>query len=149
MRNHGFSIALLLVLSGCTGEAEPLPSDQVIELIDPTEGTQTPDPIANLIPARFHGTWDYVGGTCAPESDMRMEISNSEILFYESIGAVTAVTVEGQDAVLNLAMEGEGDTWDQRTRLSIIGSGDNERLAISDGDTPKIEDEYPRKRCPE
>lgn len=101
-----------------------------------------------LIPAQFHGVWDYVEGTCALESDMRMEISGNEILFYESIGLVTDVEREGDDAVVTLAMEGEGETWVQRTRLSISGEGDQARLSTSDGDAPKTTDDYPTKRCP-
>ena len=102
----------------------------------------------NLIPARFRGAWDYVEGTCAPESDMRMEISGKEILFYESIGMVTEVTSEGDDVIVTLAMEGEGDTWEEKTRLSLAGEGSGQRLETSDGEAPRIVDDYPSKRCP-
>ncbi len=106
---------------------------------------------AALIPARFQGVWDYVEGTCLPESDLRMEISGSEILFYESIGIVTDAAAEGDDVVLTLAMEGEGETWEQKTRLSLITEGTGaetiELLATSDGDAPNVPDRYPSKRC--
>jgi hypothetical protein len=46
---------------------------------------------AALVPARFRGVWDYTEGSCSEASDLRMEISGSEIMFYESIGIVTAV----------------------------------------------------------
>ena len=48
------------------------------------DGASAPDAaeeaLANRIPTRFHGVWDYVEGTCARESDMRMEVSGGEIL---------------------------------------------------------------------
>ena len=104
--------------------------------------------LANRIPTRFQGVWDYVEGTCARESDMRMEISGSEILFYESVGTVTAITAEGSDVVVTLAMEGEGEVWEQQTRLSLEGEGPSQLLETTDGSQPKRPDEYPSKRCP-
>nr|WP_298930621.1 hypothetical protein [uncultured Erythrobacter sp.] len=120
--------------------AEPLPQEA---------SQEQPAGAANVIPAGFHGVWDYEGGTCALESDMRMEISASEIMFYESIGIVTAVSPDGEDTLVALAMEGEGETWEQSTRLSLVGEGDDVRLHTSDGDAPKQIDEYPSKKCPE
>lgn len=116
------------------------------------DGAGPPEPVedalANRIPTRFQGVWDYVEGTCALESDLRMEISGSEIMFYESIGTVTATEAEGDDVVVTLAMEGEGETWEQQTRLSLVGEGADQRLETSDGEAPKTEDEYPSKKCP-
>ncbi len=107
------------------------------------------DTLTNRIPTRFQGVWDYIEGTCARNSDMRMEISSGEILFYESVGMVTDVTPEGDDVVVTLAMEGEGEVWEQKTRFSLTGEGDVQRLETSDGEGPKVTDEYPSKRCPE
>lgn len=103
---------------------------------------------AGMIPARFQGVWDYEGGTCDPASDMRMEISGDEILFYESIGRVTGVKAEGDDVVVSFDMEGEGETWQQATRFSLVGEGEALRLHASDGEASKQTDEYPSKRCP-
>ncbi|MFL0355688.1 hypothetical protein ACI5KX_04345 [Erythrobacter sp. GH1-10] len=155
--------AALLTLSACGNPTaksddpipEPAPTDTPMP-VEPDggigDGAGPPgdaEAIAsNTIPVRFHGAWDYEGGTCDDASDMRMEISGSEILFYESIGQVTAVKAEGDDIVATLDMEGEGETWKQSTRLSLRGSGDGERLHSSDGELPKKEDEYPSKRCP-
>ena len=102
------------------------------------------------IPTRFHGVWDYIEGSCDPASDMRMEISGTEILFYESIGLVTDVEAEEDigAVVLTLAMEGEGETWEQKTRLMLTGEGASQRLETSDGEGPVTVDEYPQKRCP-
>lgn len=111
----------------------------------------TEEQAADMIPARYQGIWDYEGGTCAPESDLRMEISGREILFYESVGTVTGVTSEGADIIVTLDIEGEGETWVQTTRLSLegedAGNPEAQRLHTSDGEKPREPDEYPSKRC--
>ena len=99
------------------------------------------------IPARFQGVWDYEGGSCNPASDMRMEIADSSITFYESLGKVTGVKPDGDDILITMDMEGEGETWEQTTRLSLVGEGEEARLHSSDGSEPKKQDEYPRSRC--
>lgn len=106
-----------------------------------------PTKAAAAIPQRYHGVWDYEGGTCAPESDLRMEVKANEIVFYESYGAVTGADEDGDDAVIALAMEGEGDTWTQSLRLALVGEGAEQRLHTSDGSKPKQPDPLPRKRC--
>ncbi|MEM8724733.1 MAG: polysaccharide deacetylase family protein [Pseudomonadota bacterium] len=99
------------------------------------------------IPERYFGVWDYEGGTCAPESDLRMEIKAGEITFYESYGEVSDVRVEAGDTIVDLAMEGEGETWMQSLRLSLVGEGADQRLHVTDPAEPKAPDELPRKRC--
>jgi hypothetical protein len=47
-----------------------------------------------------------------------------------------------------MEMEGEGETWQQQTRLSLVGTGGSQRLETSDGEAPREADEYPSKRCP-
>ena len=147
-----------LALAACSGETDapaPAPAETPVP-VEPGGGIgdgagppPTPEALsAKAIPARFQGAWDYEGGTCNPASDLRMAISGKEILFYESIGQVTGVQAEGGDIVVSLDMEGEGQTWQQKTRFSIVGNGDMARLHSSDGDSPKQRDEYPAKRCP-
>ncbi|EAQ27989.1 hypothetical protein NAP1_10358 [Erythrobacter sp. NAP1] len=152
--------ALVLVsafaLAACG--SDPAPNEpEAVETPMPVEpdggigdgaGPLPEDVLANRIPTRFHGAWDYVGGTCDLASDMRMEISGSEILFYESVGIVTAAEAAGDAVIVDLAMEGEGETWQQRTQLMIEGQGSDERLLTSDGDLPPTVDEHPSKRCP-
>ncbi len=154
----------LLILSACGGDPisedapnppPPVPAETMIP-VEPDGGIGDgagPPPLpseeaiaADLIPAEFHGVWDYEGGTCDPASDLRMEISGAEILFYEAIGRVNAVTAGGGAINVTLDMEGEGETWEQKTRLLL--SDDGERLETSDGDAPRTTDEYPSKRCP-
>lgn len=150
--------ALALTACGETPEQQPAqseataaqaPAPVAVEAAAPEEGTASVEEVlATRIPTRFHGVWDYVQGTCAVESDMRMEISGGEIMFYESIGTVTAVNAEGEDVVVTLAMEGEGEAWEEVTRLSLTGAGDARRLETSEGQSEKVADEYPSRKCP-
>ncbi|MDY7096960.1 MAG: hypothetical protein SXU28_02360 [Pseudomonadota bacterium] len=153
------------ILASCGGPADEAPAEPAdVELtvsttdepmpVEPDggigDGVQPLDELqaqANVIPARFQGVWDYEGGTCARESDARMEISGREVLFYESVGTVTAVTQEETSTLVTLDMEGEGDTWVQTIRLEIKGDDDKERLHSTDGEKPAATDEYPSKRC--
>lgn len=148
-----------LALAACGSEPSEPVTDVETDAPMPVEpdggigdGAGPPDAVdaalANRIPTRFHGVWDYVQGSCDPASDMRMEISGSEILFYESIGKVTATEAEGAAVIVTLAMEGEGETWQQDTRFVLVGAGESQRLETSDGEGPRTVDEYPHKRCP-
>ena len=162
MRALALPLAAFLLLSACGGRDDgdepppppPLPAETMMP-VEPDGGIGDgagPPPLtgqeaidANLIPANFHGVWDYEGGTCNRASDMRMEISGSEILFYESIGRVSDVAGDGDGVIVTLDMEGEGETWTQKTRLLLAQDGD--RLETSDGEAPRVVDEYPSKRC--
>ena len=86
--------------------AEPLPADQ-----------KTPE---GEIPAVFHGVWDATTGSCSPESDARIQVSAKEVRFYEFIGTVTSVTVNGDKVNVAFDMEGEGDTWTENYEFIII-----------------------------
>lgn len=151
--------AALLALVACSGASESdTPAEETattapIPLETGTAQEPSPDTVEetleNRIPTRFHGAWDYVEGNCSPDSDLRMEISGSEILFYESIGMVTDVEAEEEDVVVSLAMQGEGDTWQQDLRLALVGTGEAQLLETSDGTKPRAADDYPSKRCPE
>ena len=99
------------------------------------------------IPERFRGVWDYELGTCAHESDLRLEIGAGGIVFYESFGTVTAVRIDGGDTIVELSMEGEGENWEQTLHLSQSGRGAGRRLHVSDGSQTEQADELPRKRC--
>jgi hypothetical protein len=102
---------------------------------------------AGEIPAKYLGVWDYEKGTCDEASDMRMNIEARKITFYESIGNVSGTGTDEGDAVVDLAMSGEGEEWVESLRLTIVDTPDGERLYTSDATKPKVKDEYPRKRC--
>ena len=149
MRLAFLAHALALVACGGEGQQETAAPDP-----GPSAAIATP-PGADLaaidkgqIPARYHGVWDAVTGTCDPDSDLRVAIEARRITFYESVGNVTAAGNDGADAIADLAMEGEGEAWFQSLRLAIAATPEGERLHLSDALTPKAPDNHPRKRCP-
>lgn len=120
-------------------EAEPSPS--------PAATPETPAPLSS-IPAEFLGVWDAETGTCSRESDLRLEISPQEIVFYESFGQVVTVKRIGDATVeIALAMQGEGQTWSNTERLTVSGDGQILTLAPVLGETAS--DTIPRKKCPQ
>ncbi len=146
-------IALTLMVAACDSGADPAPAETPIasETGGISDGADQPlDPAiaAGEIPARFHGVWDALTGTCDPASDMRVEITARRIEYYESVGDVSGMGNEGDDAIADLVMEGEGETWVQPTRLAIETTPDGERLRISDALKPESPDDPLRKRCP-
>jgi hypothetical protein len=144
-----------LLLAACGGAETPEEPAGDLELTvsttdaanDETSSDAEPEAEPSLIAAAYQGVWDYEGGTCAPESDMRMEVSATDITYYESYGRVTGTRPDGDDLIVDLAMEGEGQEWNESQRLSILGTGTARRLHVTNGDTPKTLDEYPRKAC--
>ncbi|MCB2089575.1 MAG: hypothetical protein R3E18_04185 [Sphingomonadaceae bacterium] len=163
MRLIPVALIATLALAGCkeaadTAAGDAAETDQVAVAETPAEAAKpedqaspesVPEPAAaeGTIPARYLGVWDYVKGSCARESDMRMDIKPGDITFYESTGDVTSITAEGEDVLVELAMEGEGEKWVETLRLVL--SEDGQGLDVTDGQKPKVADEYPRKKCPQ
>jgi hypothetical protein len=147
--------ALTLALAACSGEADAPSEGADVELTVSTtdepfaadEAIDDPDILKGEIPARYLGVWDYVEGTCSRESDMLLEIAPRSITFYESFGLVTGVGQDGGDAIADLVMEGEGETWINILRLSLVEVDGETQLHTSDGTEAKVVDEYPRKKC--
>ena len=88
-----------------------------------------PPPMADLgaarpVPEKFRGVWDFVDGNCDPYSDMRIVVGANRLEFYESAGEVNGFEQPDDDTiVLDLSMEGEGETWEERTRLELVDGG--------------------------
>lgn len=144
MRAITISIAVI-ALAACS-QAEPAPEDVVTA--SPAQ-TDTPAPTvasqAALVPDRFHGIWDAETGSCDPASDMRVEIAERGITFYESHGAVTAVTVESPEAIVaDLAMQGEGEKWTMKRRFTL-SNGDRTLTPEAVGEEQF--EPMPLKRC--
>ena len=125
-----------------TDTAKPSVAEEVTE-----ESTDASSSEPSLIPAAYQGVWDYEGGTCSPESDMRMAVTETDITYYESYGKVTGTRPDGDDLIVDLAMEGEGQQWSESQRLAIVGTGTARRIHVTNGDEPKAPDAYPRKSC--
>jgi hypothetical protein len=108
--------------------------------------TTGPTRQADVVPERFRGVWDHVEGNCDPASELRMEIGETAIGFYESRGQVTNIELDGQNSmVLELAMEGEGERWTMTRRFTLESSG---RLVPSATDSEEEFEPMPLKRCP-
>lgn len=143
--------APLLLLAAC-GQQESAPEAPVETPIpvEPDGGIGDgagPPRLATLgtIPDRFHGVWDATTGSCDPASDLRVEIGSESIEFYESVGEVMDVTEEDGRVLVDLAMQGEGETWTNRLALSLA----DERLSLDDPDAPGGSSAAPeRVRCP-
>jgi hypothetical protein len=145
----------LLAIAACGGEpqeagAPTAPEPAVTTTPSPQPTAQAVEP--GTIPAAFHGVWDNEAGTCDPASDMRMEIGARSITFYESHGTVTAATTGAPGVVeIDLAMEGEGDTWTQRMQLSLDGEDADAGLLVRYDDDEAQRSTgviMRRKRCP-
>lgn len=122
-----------LLLAACTSETGDSTADEA-------SGADT----GSSIPEGMLGTWDYVGGTCEPASDLRLEIAPGQLVFYEAVGEVLSVSRNGDDVTLSLAMEGEGDTWQDSLTFRMVEGGD---LLESDIPSPSGEGLLRRKRC--
>jgi len=149
------AMAPALALSACNQpqpETEPAVEAEAPAgtgaVADNPEGVQaTPALADNVIPVRYQGVWDYERGSCAPESDMLMTVTAYDITYYESYGRVTGTRPQGDDLIVDLAMEGEGDQWQESQRLALVGTGTAVRMHVTNGEEPKVDDEYPRKSC--
>lgn len=132
----------VLLLAACGG------SDNAREELMPNEPERIEDTLNltdTVIPPMFHGVWDYVEGSCARDSDLRLEISGDEMIFYESYGKAMMSQTAGDSLIVNLTMEGEGETWGEELRLMM--RGDN--LVVLDALAPLDDpDVMPLKRCP-
>ena len=144
MGRYILAATAILALAACSKDPEPTETaDDFANRIGGAEttvptptGTPTssldappPAPMAKLgapkpVPAKFRGVWDFVDGTCARESDLRIEVGTNSVQFYESIGAVNGFEQPDENTViLNLALEGEGERWEERFRLSLVDGG--------------------------
>lgn len=133
MTHHIMPLLLAaLALAACgSGQSEPGAPPEASPTVAATMSTPAPSPAAAAIPARFIGVWDAETGSCNPASDLRLDIAPATIGFYESQGTLTRIA-EGVDGstVVELAMEGEGETWEMTMTMSLSGTGAAERLIV-------------------
>ncbi|WP_151973377.1 hypothetical protein [Erythrobacter sp. EC-HK427] len=146
----------IALIAACGGEAqEPAPTsdnppalaesaDEQLAAAVPEDVVATPAAAEGAIPAQFIGVWDYIEGTCDPASDMRLEISQDSLVFYESVGQVRSAQADGDTLRVDLAMSGEGESWRDQLQFTLMDDGTLHRV---DAAAPDAVDEYPRKRC--
>lgn len=150
-----FQIALLaaataLSLSACSSEPEDTAADMpaAAETDAVTEEPQPDaayeDVTAEGIPDAMLGVWDYVEGNCNPASDLRLEIAPGQLVFYESVGEVLSVARDGVDVTITMAMEGEGENWEDSLTYRLADGG---TILESDTRAPLGDGPLRRKRC--
>jgi hypothetical protein len=91
--------------------------------------------------------WDARTGTCDPASDLRLDIGEDSITFYESVGTVESVRDDGGTTMVTLAMEGEGERWAQTIGLRFFDASTS--LMVIDPERPDEAKATMRQRCPE
>ena len=153
--------SITLALAACSqDEVAPVDNDLVVENEGETEVRSVADEADSgptragddgtapgAIPTAFHGVWDFAEGTCDRASDLRLDVGARRIEFYESVGQVTGVRAQDDGAIIvDLAMEGEGETWEQSSRLEIADDG--KTLTFDDAADPENSRYSIRKRCP-
>ncbi|UVI39298.1 hypothetical protein [Qipengyuania spongiae] len=147
------ALSLTMVAAACsdpgTNDAETAPVETAIP-VEPDggigDGAGPPVASRDTIPASFRGVWDIADGTCNPASDLRMDIRDDEIEFYESLGKVMSVEVENPDTiVVSLAMSGEGETWNVASRY-VLSEGGAVLTPFETETNPQYQP-IPRKRC--
>lgn len=136
--------ASALSLSACSSETEEPTSDAPATGETSVAAAEPEAADADGIPAGMLGVWDYIEGTCDPASDLRLEIAPDHLLFYEAYGEIQAVTRDGDAVTLALAMEGEGETWEESLTYRLA---DNGEILESDTRAPVGDGPLLRKRC--
>lgn len=135
-------VALPLALAACSSEPEPqetaddfaarIGADQPLAPDATPTSSLNPAPRAPMaklgaprpVPARFQGTWDFVDGDCSAASDLRITVGTNSVRFHESTGVVNGYDQPDENTViLNLSMDGEGEKWEERFRLSLVDGG--------------------------
>jgi len=148
---------LALTLAACSQEAEAPVESEVApasnaddeklreaerSLADPTE--QGPTRQLTAIPQLFRGVWDALDGDCTRSSDLRIEIGERGMGFYEARGQVTDIVADGADAIVaTMAMEGEGERWTLTRRFALQNG---QLIPTAVGDDEQFEP-MPLKRC--
>jgi hypothetical protein len=144
-------IALAFTLAACESEPQQevaAPVEIASSSSAPTNAsiTEPVSPVSNTIPVQFLGVWDAEAGNCEPSSDMRLEISEDGMIFYESAGTVQTVREDEGTTMVTLAMEGEGERWTQTLGLRFFDAGTS--LMVIHPEHPEEAERYIRKRCP-
>ncbi len=114
---------LLLIVGLCLMACTPVQSaSNAPEKVSSAESA-TLAPTAVLIPDSFIGHWDASAEACKATSDMKLVITQTEMTFWESVGQITAVTVNGPgDVTVKAAFSGEGEQWQRDLHLVLNGN---------------------------
>lgn len=142
MRPNLFPVTLMtLALAACGSNEQPAPEQAA---------TATPTPLPTEIPAAYHGRWassteDCAGGPGAA-TDL-IEITATELKFYESVGTLESVTGATGDRFRGqFDFSGEGQEWQRDVVLDLRDGGKIlVRREFGEGASPEP---FDYTRCP-
>lgn len=86
------------------------------------------------LPAAFVGKWDAPPKPCSTpyRAEMQLDITATELSFFESGGNVKSVKVNSaNDVVAEVSMSGEGETWEKSMHMVLTDGG--KTLTIDEG----------------
>ncbi len=78
------------------------------------------------LPAGFVGKWDAPPRPCGTSyrGEMQLDVTPTELSFFESGGTIKSVKINGPtDVVADVAMSGEGETWEKSMRMVLTDNG--------------------------
>lgn len=114
-------------LPAATSDAEAEPEPEPSATSSPTPSASPVPTEAAAIPPRFRGRWGLVPADCDPRRDDNkglMTVNARQLRFYESRAVPAKIERTARDAVaVTLAFSGEGQTWTERTRLTLRQNG--------------------------
>ena len=140
------AVASLLVLSlaACTpAQPDKTPEASAVASSRSAITSSMKATASTTVPAAFIGKWDSGPKPCgySYRSDMQLDVTATELTFFESGGSVKSVKVNGpNDIVAEVAMSGEGEEW--KKSLHMVLSEDGKALTLDDGKMGA------RVRCP-
>lgn len=134
----------ILCLAACS-PAQPDKSPEKTSTTASSVAAVPTPPLASAseLPVAFVGSWDVAPDPCSKpyRSDMQLDITATELTFFESGGHIKRVKVNGPyDVVADVAMSGEGETWERPYHLVL--SDDGNTLTLDEGKSGI------RVRCP-
>jgi hypothetical protein len=106
-------------------------------------GTATAAELQSSVPETFRGEWNADPADCSSHlSESQLEISATEIAFYESGGPLIAIVTRADNEIALIAeMSGEGETWLLYNQFQISDDGSQLTDITDDGGLV-------RYRCP-
>jgi hypothetical protein len=114
------ALAFTLALAACGSSEEPAAEQSAT-------ATPTPAPLPTEIPADYQGRWGMTGEDCTGDAAAAkglLEISPTEMKFYESVGTLEEVTEATSGRVrAKFAFTGEGMSWERDVVLDLREGG--------------------------
>jgi hypothetical protein len=139
--------AAVLLLAACNQSIAPPAPAPPAAPVPPPALAAAPAPVApanegKTIPAAFQGEWMAAASDCAAGvSDSRLRISADQLLFHESSGPVTSVSLATPDDItVHAAMSGEGEGPNDATFHFVLTDGGETLVDVGNA--------FNRHRCP-